>query len=181
MEIKYPMNWKFPPIRSRISTLVALALLAMAPIAHAALIFERADVYIESPTPTAKEQAPSHPPLKYTVELRTEEAMRLEYIHTLNSLTPSTGVMITLDSPAMVPAPKMNVYTPVDVLFVDDAGSVLKIAPATNLSELDEPLQVHSPIKAFLFLKAGEAAARSLQLGDRLRGRMFSPPSNEKN
>ena len=92
--------------------LISLALLGapMTASAQTALIFERAEIRIDAPAPSEadKDPKPQHPMLKYNVELRAEDALRLEYIHALNLLTADTGVLITFASPGVVPLPVMT-------------------------------------------------------------------------
>jgi hypothetical protein len=68
----------------------------------------------------------------------------------------------------------MKVYTPIDVLFVADDGTLLQIMPNVMLGNITQTLQAHAPIKAFLFLKAGEAAARAIRPHDVVVGNMFT-------
>jgi uncharacterized membrane protein (UPF0127 family) len=142
------------------------------------LIFERAQIRIDSPAPDEKEKNPKppHPSLRVDAEVRGEDALKLEYIHTLNTLAPNSGVMIVFDSPSIASLPPMKVYTPVDVLFVADDGRVLQISPNVVLAEITQNVQAKAPVKAFLFLKAGQAAAQGLHPHDNVVGSMFTPP-----
>lgn len=162
--------------RRLLKTLISLCLLtqASAATAQTALIFERAEIRIEAPL-TADSDTPAHPPYKYTVELRPEDALRLEYIHTLNTLTTDTGVMIAFAAPTIVALPPMNVYTAVDAIFIAEDGTILQITPNITLGEMTQEVKARAPVKAFLFLKAGEAAAQKLQPRDIVYGRMFTP------
>lgn len=158
--------------------LVSLTLLASAQAQSTSLIFERTEIRIDSPPVDEKEKNPKppHPSVRYDVEVRGEDALKLEYIHTLNTLTPTTGVMLVFDSPSIASLPMMKVYTPVDALFVADDGTLLQISPKVTLGEMTQNVQARGPVKAFLFLKAGEAAARGLHPRDTVAGTMFSPP-----
>lgn len=165
--------------------LLAAWLLVPAPLfAQSALIFERANIRIESPAPNvadenvkqpAKQPVP-HEPAKFNVEVRGEEALRLEYIHTLNTLDDDSGVLITFANPALVSLPAMKVYTPVDVLFIAEDGELLLILPAVTLGEITQNLGAKAPVKAILFLKKGEALARGLHPHDQVIGSMFQTP-----
>ncbi|MFZ4541448.1 MAG: DUF192 domain-containing protein [Rickettsiales bacterium] len=149
----------------------------------ASLVFERADIKIESPPPPAdaKEPPTIHPILKYNIEVRAQDALQLDYIHTLNTLTPTTGVMIEFEGPSIAALPMMNVYTPIDALFVADDGTIVQIMPSIVLGETSGSIQAQQPVKAFLFLKDGEAAARSIRPRDKITGRMFTPLPNVQN
>lgn len=169
LSIRCRKAWSF-------SSLVVLALLPMLASAQVTpVIFERTTIRIDSPPSRGNEAAPSHPSYTYNIEQRPEDAMRLEYIHTLNSLTLGTGVMIVFTAPSMVALPVMNVYTPVDALFITDNGTIEQILPNVVLGELNQAVMAHMPIKAFLFLKAGEVAARGIRPRDMVAGSAFTP------
>lgn len=155
---------------------------ALPVVASAQMIYERRQITIQ---PAPQEQTddavkakplPPREPAMYDIELRGEDALKLEYIHTLNTLTPTNGVMIALSAPAMVPLPVMNVYIPVDVLFIADDGTIVQIMPSVTLGEMTQSVEAKSPIKAFLFLKAGQAAARAITPRDVVHGAMFNLP-----
>lgn len=164
------------PWRANLILALALAFLPCAP-ARAALVFERASIRIESPPVLDSDVAvkPQHSPLTFDVELRSDEALRLEYIHTLNTLTDTTGIMIEFSTPAVAALPAMSVYTPVDVLFITEDGVVVQILPNVKLGEIKQNLAARMPVKAFLFLKAGTAATRGIHPRDVVFGRMFTP------
>lgn len=141
------------------------------------LIFERTAIRIESPAPREKDTTPkpTHPPITLDVEVRPEDALKLEYIHTLNTLSDTSGVMIAFTAPSMVALPILKVYTPVDALFISDNGTVTQILPNVVLGELNQQIMAHEPVKAFLFLKAGLAATQGIRPRDVVAGSMFTP------
>lgn len=161
----------------RASLLAAALALPMLAMAQGALVFERASISIDSPPldEKAKDPKPLHPTLKYDVEVRAEDALKLEYIHTLNTLSAETGVLITFETPSIAALPAMKVYTPVDALFVTENGTVVQILPNITLGDITQNLQAKMPVKAFLFLKAGEAAARGIHPRDTVTGSVFVP------
>lgn len=142
------------------------------------LIFERETIKIVSPTPKegAENPPPVHPVLAYDVEIRPEDALRLEYIHTLNNMTDATGVMIAFAAPSVVALPALQVPTAVDALFVLDNGTITQILPNVVLADLTQEVAAPVPVKAFLFLKAGQVAARGIRPHDIITGKRFTPP-----
>ena len=162
-------------------TLICSAIALIWPLAASAqvtpLIFERAKIRIDSPPVREKDKTPkpTHAPLSYDIEVRPEDAMKLEYIHTLNTLTETNGVMIAFAAPSMVALPMMKVYSPVDALFINDAGVVVQILPNVTLGQMAQEVAAHEPVKAFLFLKAGQVAARGIRPQDVVTGNMFTP------
>lgn len=147
-----------------INLVLLLAMPALAAAQSTGLIFERTKLQIATSAATADpagSAATTQPPVvTYDVELRPEDSLRLEYIHTLNTLNEQNGVLIGLEAPAMIPLPPMKVYVPVDVLFIAEDGTLLQIAPNVVMGELAQTIQAKSPIKGLLFIKAGEAARR---------------------
>lgn len=148
------------------------------------LIFERENIRIESPparNPSDYKEVPvalSHVPLSFDTEIRPEDALRLEYIHTLNNLTDTSAVMIAFTAPSVVPLPAMQVPTAVDALFVTSDGTITQILPNVVLADLTQEIVAKAPVKAFLFLKAGTVAAKAIQPGDTVIGKRFAakPP-----
>lgn len=170
-----PSRWND---RLRIVLMCMAGLLALPAAAQVtSVIFERTTVRIEpfipaavrdDTTPVEVRQA-----LAFDVEVRSEEAAKLEYIHALNTLTDTTGVMITFLAPRLAALPALRNYTPVDALFVAEDGVILQITPGVTLGELREEVLAKDPIKALLFLKAG-TAARSIRPQDVVVGPMFA-------
>lgn len=172
--------------------MVCMALLGWAGWAHAAqvtpVIFERETIRIESPVPKAVSAAKpgeaatppaevpaTHSPLVYEVEIRPEDALKLEYIHTLNALTDTTGVMIAFTAPSVVALPAYQVSTPVDALFITDNGTVGQILPNVVLADMTQEIVSAFPVKAFLFLKSGTAVSRGIRPQDIVVGKKFNP------
>ena len=142
------------------------------------LLFARADIQIHpAPPPPAKdgELVMVRPTLAYNVEVRSQDALKLEYIHTLNTLTDSTGVMIAFTTPINVNLPYMQVTTPVDALLIGADGTILQIVPNLVLSQTYYDFKTVGSVKAFLFLKAGQVAARLIKPHDTITGTMFTP------
>lgn len=174
------MNWRHILICWLISAICVAAL----PLpSHAQMVFERAKIRIDPaalPAPEAAKENEPEPPQRESiileVELRSEDALRLEYIHELNTLTPDTGVLISLNSPSIMPLPAMQVFTPVDALFVDEEGTIVQILPNVVLGEMSRSIAARAPIKAFIFLKAGQASARAIRPHDIVTGSSFNPP-----
>ena len=65
-----------------------------------------------------------------------------------------------------------NTYIPLDILFIDPRGKVVKIYERTTPLSL-EPLGVDTPVRAVLELRGGESARRGIRSGDRVRHPAF--------
>lgn len=160
-----------------ISLITALLSPAMAYAQATPIIFERTNIRID---PTVfggvdGEASILRDPSSFNIELRSEDALKLEYIHTLNTLTNDTGVMILFNAPLLAPLPAMQVFTPVDALFVAEDGRIIQILPNVALGEMTQDIYAKEHVKAFLFLAAGQVAARFIQPHDIVTGSMFVP------
>lgn len=165
---------RFHPI-SRLSKLALVALCMAAPVAQAQvnpIIFERSPMRV---MPAQVKDQPPRDPVDYNVEVRSEEALQLEYIHTLNTLADNTGVVIVFNGPSMVALPRMQVFTPVDALFVAEDGTIVQIYPDVTLGQLEQDVYAKDPVRAFVFLKAGQVAAHKILPHDVIEGSMFTP------
>jgi uncharacterized membrane protein (UPF0127 family) len=143
------------------------------------LIFERSDIRIEARDDLVAhetEALPRREPVTYSVEIRPQTALVLEYIHALNILTPETGVMIVMDTPEQIRLPLMKVYTPVDALFITREGVITQIAPNVTLGTLSDEIMSREPVQAVLFLKQGQAKVRALRPRDVVIGESFAQP-----
>ncbi|MBN8543073.1 MAG: DUF192 domain-containing protein [Alphaproteobacteria bacterium] len=127
-------------------------------------------------TPEGIPNVDKRAPLTFSVEIRPEDAMKLEYIHTLNTLADDSGIIIAFTLPTMTSLPFMRVYTPVDVLFVNEQGIILQMLPNTILGEIFQDIMAKEPIKAFVFLKAGTIERKSIKPRDRIDNPIFIPP-----
>jgi hypothetical protein len=167
--MRYPNRWKF----------ISFLLLFMAAPAMAQMIFERADIRIDpAPSAPVKEGEPTPPQrvsYNYNIEVRSEDALQLEYIHTLNTMTDRSGVAILFSAPTVVALPMMQVFTPVDALFVAGDGTILQIYPNVVLGQLQQEIYAKDPISAFIFLKSGETALRGIHPRDIVTSSIFTP------
>ncbi len=167
---------------------LAAALLAIVTVsapATAQVIFQREKLTISPPpvTKVSKEEdekemprddEPTRTPQEFSVEVRGEDALNLEYIHTLNDLKSNDGVLIGFNVPSIVSVPQMKVYTPVDVLFIDEDGIVLQILPKVVPAEINRDIAAAQPVNAFLYIRAGEAKARDIRPKDVVSHGLFN-------
>lgn len=175
------MTWRLPLTCLLVSLIFAGALLPV--IAGAEMIFERRSIRIDPappPAPKPGEEAaalPQREPVVIDAEIRSEEALKLENILALNTLTPDTGVMIVLTTPTIVALPFMQVFTPVDAVFIGEEGNIVQIIPGVIMGELNKSLGPNaSYVKAILFLKEGQAKVRAIKPHDMVVAPMFTPP-----
>ncbi len=155
------------------------------------LVFEREQITIlptpapeTAPTPatksdTAEKEMPpvaARMPVTLNVEVRPEDALKLDYIHALTTLNDTNGVMLAFGAPTIAPLPMFRVQQATDVLFVDDTGLILQIYPGHIPMDVTREIYADKPIKALLYVKAGLVAARDIRPKDRVQSRVFTPP-----
>ena len=126
----------------------------------------------------APEEAPKAPraPMSFNVEVRPEDALKLEYIQALTQLNDTNGVMIAFGAPTIAPLPYFRVQQATDVLFVDDAGMILQIYPGHVPMDISREIYADKPIKALIYLKEGTVKARDIRPRDVVQSRVFNPP-----
>ena len=90
----------------------------------------------------------------------------------VRDLPADQGMLFINDSVRLSSFWMKNTYIPLDILFIDPRGKVMKIYErATPLSL--EPLGVDTPVRAVLELRGGESARRGIRAGDRVRHHTF--------
>lgn len=104
----------------------------------------------------------------FNVEVRSPSALKMEWFFSLDTLKEKEGMMITYDYPQQFMLEPNKIYKPLDVLFIDDEGTIKAIAPNIVLSNITKPLQPDSPMKAMLFLKGGTTEENGIAPGDRV-------------
>jgi uncharacterized membrane protein (UPF0127 family) len=132
-----------------------------------------------SSAPNTPAQAPLRAPAsawQFNVEVRPEDALRLDYIQALTTLKDTTGVMIAFGAPTIVPLPYFRVQQPTDVLFVDNEGVILQIYPGHIPIDLSREIYANKPVKAFIYLKAGMVAQYGIRPRDVVQSTVFNPP-----
>lgn len=168
--------------------LICLSFFVLSAQAQAQVIFQREAVVIAPPpltaaTPeqpdnqgsnTTETPEPPRTEQRFQVEVRGEDALYLEYIHTLNELTDDSGVMIGFAMPSIVSVPTMKVYQPVDILFIDEDGVITQILPNIVPAEITRDIAAAKPVSAFLYLKAGVAEKRGIKPRDEVRHSLFN-------
>lgn len=113
----------------------------------------------------------------FKVEVRSPSALKMEWFFSLDTLNEKDGMMITYDYPQQFLLEPNKIYKPLDVLFIDDEGTIKAIAPNIILSNITKPLQPDSPMKAMLFLKGGVTEEQGIAPGDKvIHGAFIASP-----
>jgi hypothetical protein len=108
----------------------------------------------------------------YRVWVADTEARQRQGLMFVRDLPADQGMLFIHPVPRPAAFWMKNTYIPLDILFIDARGKVVKIYErATPLSL--EPLGVDTPVRAVLELRGGESARRGIRAGDRVRHRTF--------
>lgn len=110
---------------------------------------------------------------EFTVEVRPLSFLSEHDFIAHQPFTDKEGMMMLIDPPAPTQLKSSNLLGKVDVLFVLEDGIIDKIAPDLSLPELEEPLASDKPVRAFVFLKPGQAQASDIRPGDRVENPLF--------
>jgi hypothetical protein len=84
------------------------------------------------------------------------------------------GMLFDLGTTEIARFTMSNTLIPLDMLFLDGAGRILKIAVRTQPGD-PGPYISDVPVRAVLELNAGTAARLGIQVGDSVRHKMFRP------
>lgn len=102
----------------------------------------------------------------FKVEVRGPSALKMEWFFSLDALKDKEGMMIMYDYPQQFLLEPNKIYKPLDILFIDEEGTIKAIAPNVILSNISKAMQPDSPMKAMLFLKGGTTSESGIMPGD---------------
>lgn len=104
---------------------------------------------------------------RFTVEVVREEAERNRGLMFRKSLAADAGMLFDYDPPQEVSFWMKNTLIPLDLLFLDERGGIIRIAAeATPLSEA--PIPSGAPVLGVLEIMGGRAAEAGIAVGDRV-------------
>jgi uncharacterized membrane protein (UPF0127 family) len=107
-----------------------------------------------------------------SVQVADTDAARQTGLMYRTNMPEREGMLFLFPELARVSFWMKNTYIPLDILFIDPRGKVVKIYERTTPMSL-EPLGVDTPVRAVLELRGGESARRGIRSGDRVRHPAF--------
>ena len=84
--------------------------------------------------------------------------------------------MIVLTYAGDIPFPSYANKQAVDVLMVDEQGTITRIYPSITLNTINDDLHGKGATKAFLLLLAGSVDQHAIRPGDKVEHPTFAPP-----
>jgi hypothetical protein len=164
--------------------------MAQSNVSKGGLIFSRERVFVETtvtlPIRAAepkgeeetakKEEAPTSEKRRYyfDTEIRSEESLKLQWFLSLDNMPSGRATMIVFDDPLERPLPLAKIYKPLDVLVLGDDGAILAILPEIVLATQTKLISVDMPVKAFMFIRSGEAALLHIKPKDMVQHALFT-------
>lgn len=96
----------------------------------------------------------------------------------VRDLPQDRGMLFIAEKPRVFSMWMMNTFIPLDMVFIGTDGRIAKIAANTTPHSL-ATVSSDAPVKAIVELRGGEAARRSLKVGDRVTWKTASatPPA----
>jgi uncharacterized protein len=101
----------------------------------------------------------------FTVELATTPAEREKGLMFRTSMAPDAGMLFDFKEPQMVAFWMKNTLIPLDMLFIDKTGRIVRIVERAVPESLT-PISSGEPVRAVLEVNSGTASRLEIQPGD---------------
>lgn len=111
---------------------------------------------------------------RFTVEVMANEIDRQRGLMFRTSLPDNQGMLFDFEVPRIVAMWMKNTLIPLDMLFIDKEGQIVRIEENAAPQTLT-PRPSGKPVLAVLELGGGVAAKHGIRPGDRVRHRLFPP------
>lgn len=118
-------------------------------------------------------EVPVAQPFQLATEIRSQQSLKLNWIHSLTGLAENYSVLILFEAPDYYPLMPANFYEPLDVIAVDAQGVMTQLVPSIALVDLTQPIVPNDPIRARLYLAAGTIKRYGLTPGARIEHPLF--------
>jgi uncharacterized protein len=102
---------------------------------------------------------------KFAIWTAATPQQQMQGLMFVRDLPADRGMLFTEQQPRVASMWMKNTYVPLDMLFIDARGKIVKIIAMTKPFSL-EVLSSGVPIKAVLELRGGEAKRRHIHIGD---------------
>lgn len=111
---------------------------------------------------------------RFTVELAATPEARSRGLMFRERMDPDHGMLFDFQTEQNVAFWMKNTPLPLDILFIDGTGKVVRIA-ADTVPFSEAPIPSRTPIRAVLELNAGTAARLDIAPGARVKHPIFAP------
>lgn len=115
----------------------------------------------------------------FTVEVADTRARRKRGLQHRQTLAADAGMLFDYKESRPVSMWMKNTVVPLDMLFIDAAGKVVRVARDTRPLSLT-PIPSGEPVRAVLELNAGTARRLGIRRGDRVHHPIFGSPADRR-
>lgn len=122
-----------------------------------------------------KEQPEPRQSFRFYTEMRDENALKLDWVHSLSRISEQRTMTILFNPPRYDIIRAQAMHQPLDVISISPEGVILQIVPNLVLAELSQPIMTKEVCRARLILKGGAAGILGLVPGDRIEHPLFTP------
>jgi uncharacterized membrane protein (UPF0127 family) len=122
-----------------------------------------------------EELPPARESFQFYTDIRDENALRLDWVHSLNRINEERTMTILFDPPRYDQIMPQPVHQPLDIISVAPDGTIFQIAPNLNLSQLHAPIETNQRARARLIVQGGASELLGLRVGDVVRHPAFTP------
>ncbi|WP_290885919.1 DUF192 domain-containing protein [Hoeflea sp.] len=110
--------------------------------------------------------------VSFSVELATTPQTRASGLMHRQSMSPDHGMLFRFDQTRQVLMWMKNTPLPLDMLFIDDQGTIVGIAEDTTPFS-EDVIASPGPVRYVLELNAGTAGLKGISVGDTARHRVI--------
>lgn len=114
-------------------------------------------------------------PRRFTVEIADTDATRAYGLMKRTKLAADHGMLFDFLEPQPVAFWMKDTLIPLDMLFIDEHGRILRIHKQA-VPESETPIPSVFPIRAVLEIGGGESDRQGIAVGDRVRDTIFPAP-----
>jgi uncharacterized membrane protein (UPF0127 family) len=144
---------------------VFLLFAAAAQAFQSPLAYERTELRVNLQHPAN----PKDLPLRFDTEIRSSEsAANSPGWYNYATMGDRKAAMVVYPEPATLTIDHGNDFAPSDILFIDAYGVIEQILPSIVTADLQEPVVSTAPMKAILYLQAGNCAKLGIAPGDQI-------------
>jgi len=112
---------------------------------------------------------------KFNIWIADTPLQQMQGLMFVNDLPADRGMLFVQSAPRDISMWMKNTFIPLDMLFIDTKGRIVKIAERMEPQSL-KTVGADQPVSAVLELKGGESMRRSIKLGDRVAWRILKTP-----
>jgi uncharacterized membrane protein (UPF0127 family) len=116
---------------------------------------------------------------QFIVWLAATPAQQRQGLMFVRDLPPDRGMLFVHDRPVIATMWMKNTYIPLDMLFINEGGKIVRLLTNTKPFSLDM-LSSRQPVRAVLELKGGESERQGLRVGDLVTHEAFKPARKPK-